>query len=167
MISGLRALFVLIAIPFLTNCSSHPEIVPYDSRRVTELNVDEVSEAIANDSVFEDAVRSGKPFDLDAETPQMAETVASLEAPSAQAMHTLPVVEEVKAPPARRPASALTNGYYVFSRDCVMRTEPDAGSSGAGQVALGKKLWLDVHNSQWLKAYKKAGTVYVPSSCVK
>jgi hypothetical protein len=157
--SILRVLFIFLSIPFITNCSSHPEIVPYEAPSISREDNSRAS-AIANDSVFEDAIQSGKPFDLALDQPQMAETAAPLEMPVAP--------PPPPSPQPRRAASApLTNGYYVFSRDCVMRTNPNAGSVGAGHVVAGKKLWLDVYDGQWLKAYKKSGTFYVPTSCIK
>jgi hypothetical protein len=150
-----RTLLVFLTIPFITNCSSHPDIVPYEAPNMSREDNDRAS-AIANDSVFEDAIQSEKPFDLALDQPQMAETAAPLEAPISPPHHH-----------RRAASSRFTNGYYVFSRDCVMRTNPNAGSVGAGQVVAGKKLWLDVYDGQWLKAYKKSGTFYVPTSCVK
>jgi hypothetical protein len=48
-----------------------------------------------------------------------------------------------------------------------MKFSPTAGSKSVGNVAKGKKLWLESHNAQWFKAYKKSGTAYVSADCIK
>ena len=67
------------------------------------------------------------------------------------------IVPESKVTPAkveknRVPASAVKNGYFVFANACDMKSSPSTESKSVGNVAKGKKLWLDSHNSEWFKA---------------
>jgi hypothetical protein len=163
----LQSLLILSVAPLLANCSSHPEIKPYEAPEVRQ--EDFTKSTLANDAVFEEAISSGQPFDMTSgDIPMDTPSAIAPEKPLPVATET-PALEpeKVKPSPTRHSASQLKNGYYIFASDCVMRASPDAGSVGAGQVAAGKKLWLDVHSPQWLKAYKKSGPVYISASCVK
>lgn len=171
---------------FLVNCSSIPEIQPYQEKK--ELTIEDVREASGfyKDTEFdepttpiadsEDAASekadkmavTEEPFDEPAQPdPEpIAEPVMKKEV-----VKKVAVVEKVREPKspktARHQASSFKNGMHVFAQNCAMKSKPDSGSADAGQVQAGKKLWLDSHNGQWLKAYKKSGTVYIPVDCVK
>lgn len=161
----------VFATLFLINCSTHPEIKPYeDSILDSEASSDEelpYGQAIS-DSVFNDTSitatddNSSVPTEFDDRID--AATEEETPAPKEQ------VVVKKESAPQRAPASVKPsgkNGFYTFSADCVMKSEPNDASSDVGNVSKGKKLWLDKHDSTWFKAFKKSGTVYVPSSCVK
>lgn len=158
--------FLILHVSF--GCSTHPEIKPYEAQQ--ELAVDDSSTNKESLDLPEDADGFIEDADLPAEenTVQVAQSneVSTPEkvAPVAKAP---PVVKDKKEKMNRVPASTLKNGFFVFANDCEMKSAPGKNGSSVGSVSKGKKLWLDVHNSSWLKAYKKNGTAYVPTSCVK
>lgn len=67
----------------------------------------------------------------------------------------------------RQPASnqPFKPGMYKFKSDCKMYAEPSSMSASAGSVSMGSKLWVDGHDSKWMKVYKKAGPAYIPATC--
>jgi hypothetical protein len=163
---------------FSIGCSTHPEIKPYEAPQGKELAVDDTPEESMDlpdvaDGFVEDA-------ELTDEEPQaLAKTEEKLPEPEniveekkvepkikSQAK-VAKVEKSVKKSAERAPASTLKNGYYVFDSNCEMKSSPKSKSETVGSISKGKKLWLDVHNGTWLKAYKKNGTAYVPASCVK
>lgn len=86
-------------------------------------------------------------------------------------------VASVKAKPVKKAIAKKTrkvasvkksfkSGLYRFKKNCTMFSKPNQSSSKQGSISSGKKLWIDPHNSGWHKAYKKSGTVYIPSSCL-
>ena len=70
---------------------------------------------------------------------------------------------------ARKPSNkkAFKAGMYKFKEDCTMYKEPATLSGEAGKIRAGKKLWIDGHDDNWRKAYKKAGAVYIPANCLE
>ena len=62
--------------------------------------------------------------------------------------------------------NAFKNVMYTFNSDCAMKAKPDSGSKNVGSVSAGKKLWVENHDTQWAKVYKKSGAVYVSKSCL-
>jgi len=170
----------LFATPILMNCSSLNEIKPYEVPTIDPADADLVNYDPKDDSVFKDEV------DLEDATltPESDEsTTASNESSDESSKEepresdSLTLVDsgeqetkiEKPSKPVRKPAShsgKMKSGMHTFTSECGMKTAPNSDSKDAGIVPAGKKLWLDVHNSEWLKAYKKAGTVYVPSQCV-
>lgn len=71
-----------------------------------------------------------------------------------------------EAPAAVPTGTAFKNGMHKFNADCAMKAKPDSGSKNVGSVSAGKKLWVENHNAQWAKVYKKSGAVYVSKSCL-
>ncbi len=63
--------------------------------------------------------------------------------------------------------SVFKSGMHKFTSDCTMRAKPSAESAPKGSIGKGRKLWIDPHNEDWHKAYKKSGTVYIPANCLK
>lgn len=63
--------------------------------------------------------------------------------------------------------TAFKSGMYKFSDNCTMYKEPRSFSDEAGTIAAGRKLWIDPHKGNWLKAYKKSGRVYISADCLK
>ena len=141
-------------------CSTHPEITPFEAPTPQEIaleNSESSPESIelpdSEDGFVEDA-------ELSPEEPQQVakvEPVETKKAPPAK-------VEKVRTPSS---VAAVKNGYFVFANACDMKSSPSSESKSVGNVAKGKKLWLDAHNTQWFKAYKKSGTAYIPADCVK
>lgn len=153
---------------FLISCSTHPEIKPYESTDAQEEAAPDeqlpYGQSIS-DSVFSDSTvaydDSEVPTEFDDSIDMAEESEPPVEAPKKK------VAEAKKSTSSRAPASNGKSGMRTFSADCQMKTQPDDASADAGSVNKGKKLWLDQHNATWFKAYKKSGTVYVPSSCVQ
>lgn len=157
----------IVMISLSLGCSTHPEIKPYqaDNQELTveepRTSADTVELPEVDDGFVEDA-------DLSADE-EKSEVAVNEKAPT-----PLPKIEQEapkevvkKEAKTRTPASALKNGFFVFADNCDMKASPKNSSKSVGNVSKGKKLWLDVHNSSWLKAYKKSGTVFVSSDCVK
>lgn len=159
--------YILIVAALIFNlnlaCSNHPEIKPYEAESPQELAVNE--NAAKDEDI--DLPDSADGFVEDAELPAETEKpveIAKVEEPKPVETKK---VEAKKTPSKRVPASAMKSGYFVFSESCDMKSSPKEKSQSVGSVSKGKKLWLDVHNSGWLKAYKKKGTAYVSADCVK
>lgn len=77
--------------------------------------------------------------------------------------------EESAVAPQRETASYNSDfkaGMHKFTQKCNMKSEPSESGKNAGSVSAGKKLWLDNHDGQWVKAYKKSGTVYINKNCL-
>ena len=157
-----KYILLLSSMMFSTQlgCSTHPEIKPFEAPTPQEIaleNSENSQESIelpdSDDGFVEDA-------ELPAEEPQQVATTEPVETKKAEPA-------KVKVQQERAPASATKNGYFVFASACDMKASPSAGGKSVGNVAKGKKLWLDSHNAQWFKAYKKSGTAYVPADCVK
>lgn len=176
---ALSYFFIISNLVFLTNCSSHPEIKPYEPTYVKEYSAyeNELSAEASSDPAFRDntlAVNddddiedSDVPTEFDdkidmAETPKKAAVTITQSQPVVK--KDAPAKEKASAD--RKPASNTKNGFYNLSSNCMMKSQPDAGSEDMGSASSGKKLWLDVHDNNWFKAYKKSGTVYISSSCV-
>lgn len=155
---------IIAALIFNLNmaCSTHPEIKPYEAESPQELAVNENA---AKDEDIE-LPDSSDGFVEDAELPEETEkSVEVAKVEEAQPVETKKV--EAKKTSSRAPASTIKSGYFVFADNCDMKSSPKDSSKSVGSVSKGKKLWLDVHNSGWLKAYKKKGTAYVSADCIK
>lgn len=156
---------------FLVNCSTIPEIKPYEATTIDETSTEDelpYGQAIS-DSVFSDAtIAASDDSSVPTEFDDRIDTADEEEEESVPAPKKEVVVKkEVKAKSNRVPASVKGGGMKTFSSDCIMKSEPNDASDNVGTVSKGKKLWLDAHDATWFKAYKKSGTVYVPSSCVQ
>ncbi len=111
------------------------------------------------------------PYDpLDSDT-------SSLEAPS-QADKLMVVEEQLEASgqiaednlrnPRKPTSSAVFKpGMYKFSKDCKMYSEASSSGDESGVIKSGRKLWIDSHDNDWHKVYKKEGAVYISSDCLK
>lgn len=155
-------IFAAAIFNFNLACSNHPEIKPYEAESPQELAVNE--NAAKED--IDELPDSADGFVEDAELPEETEKpveVAKVEEP--KPVETKKA--EVKKTSSRAPASVAKSGYFVFAENCDMKSSPKSSSKSVGSVSKGKKLWLDVHSDGWLKAYKKKGTAYVSSDCVK
>ncbi|MBY0316024.1 MAG: hypothetical protein K2Q26_10915 [Bdellovibrionales bacterium] len=172
--------FILSSAAVITNCSSIPEmeIKPYAMPGYT---VEELQGSESDrDSIFQIEPMTDTVTQAEKElapvneepSPEIAlDPVPKVEEEMSEELDSTPAPSPKKKKSeksaARKQASVFKNGFYTFSSSCQMKTQPDESSPDAGAVTEGKKLWLDSHNPQWLKAYKKAGTVYVPASCVQ
>lgn len=160
---------LLISLPFISNCSSIPEIKPYQA---PELTVEDVLDRNNDDGVFDDFQPGTAISEVDAETENErnssvaeSDVLKITEIKDEAPIESIePVLEQTKQ---RKTASVFKNGFYVFSKNCSMKSQPNDDSQDVGNVSAGKKLWLDGVNGEWLKAYKKAGTVYIPSDCIR
>jgi outer membrane biosynthesis protein TonB len=165
-----KYILLLSSMMFSTQlgCSTHPEIKPFEAPTPQEIaleNSENSQESIelpdSDDGFVEDA-------ELPAEEPEQIAKVEPVETKKAEpAKVQAAKVKPAKAQKERVPASAAKNGYFVFASACDMKSSPSAGGKSVGNVAKGKKLWLDSHNAQWFKAYKKSGTAYIAADCVK
>lgn len=163
------SIIAFLALQVSFGCSTHPEIKPYEPQQ--ELAVDD---SLSSKESLE-LPDGADGFVEDAELPEEEKTVevAQAEEKSSPEQVTPPVakspkvIKDKKEKTERTPASNLKNGFFVFANDCEMKSAPGKNGSSVGSVSKGKKLWLDVHNASWLKAYKKNGTAYVSTSCVK
>ncbi len=169
-------LFAALIISNQLGCSTHQEIKPFETPSPQEIaleNSDRSQENIelpdSDDGFVEDAEL---PLEEPTATAANNETLATVaKAEPVEVKKSAPVekkkVATTKAEKTRAPASVTKNGYFVFANACDMKSSPTSGSKSVGNVAKGKKLWLDSHNSEWFKAYKKSGTAYIAADCVK
>lgn len=162
----------VFAALFLANCSTHPEIKPYEASKEESTSEEALPHGqTISDSVFSDSLDSDEmPTEFDdsvdmAEEEGGSDEALEMEIPAQKEIQKA-VVQKVKKSD-RTPASVGKGGMFTFKADCVMKAQPNETSENAGNVSAGKKLWLDAHDSAWFKAYKKAGTVFVPATCVK
>ena len=68
----------------------------------------------------------------------------------------------------RRPTAVsktFKGGMLKFRKKCAMHSKPGFKSAKVGSVRPGKKLWVDAHNRNWRKVYKKSGIVFVHRNC--
>lgn len=86
--------------------------------------------------------------------------------PAPPAHDPMPMEAPQKSAPAKS-GKVRKSGFYVFAKACVMRNKPSAKGTSAGNIAKGKRLWLDKHDASWMKAHKKSGSVFVSTSCLK
>lgn len=169
----LKYSLVLIMTPFVSNCSSIPEIQSYETPGYTV-------EQLQGSSEPRDAVFQIEPIDMnDSEEPAEISENEAVEQEAEQAASAIidesepvnleeaPAMSSPKKKVSRGIASApVKNGFYTFKNSCTMKAEADSASSDVGQVNAGKKLWLDHHDSQWFKVYKKSGTAYISANCI-
>ncbi|MCJ8276314.1 MAG: hypothetical protein MJK18_05710 [Bdellovibrionales bacterium] len=86
--------------------------------------------------------------------------------PISQKKKTVPPVAKKKVKKRKAASVAFKSGMHKFKKKCTMFTQPNKTSSPNGVVKAGRKLWVDGHNANWRKAYKKSGTVYIHKSCL-
>ena len=58
------------------------------------------------------------------------------------------------------------NGMHRASVNCTMRAKASTKSKSVGKVRKGKKLWMENHNKNWVKVFKKSGPVYINKLCL-
>lgn len=58
------------------------------------------------------------------------------------------------------------NGMYRVTTKCSMRSKASTQSKKMGEVSKGKKLWMENHNTGWVKIFKKSGPVYISKKCL-
>jgi len=126
-----------------------------------------------NDMMDEPSAPAAEPVKAVAskDEPKEVENIKLVEEKTA--VEEAPAVEKAVAPKAvkktatRHQASVFKSGLHTFSQTCSMKSKPSDSGADEGTVQAGKKLWLDAHNGEWLKAYKKSGPVYVSADCIK
>lgn len=82
--------------------------------------------------------------------------------PVEKAVQATQVKEVVKKVSAKK----FKNGMHKFSINCEMKSSADASSKNVGKVKAGKKLWVENHNKDWAKVYKKSGAVFINKGCL-
>ena len=82
-------------------------------------------------------------------------------------------VQKLRQPKSRKRArkkiasvSKFKNGMYRLSATCTMRKRASKSSKGVGKARKGKKLWMEKHNKNWVKVFKKSGPVYINKICL-
>jgi hypothetical protein len=121
---------------------------------ITEISEEEIAEVPA--MVEEDPI---EPEPIDPEV--LAEVEENLEQAEQEAEA---ITEGARQPSAKTPFKA---GMYKFTKECTMYEEASSMSAEAGSIPIDRKLWIDAHNDQWHKAYKKSGAVYIPAKCLQ
>jgi len=58
-------------------------------------------------------------------------------------------------------------GMHQFTKNCTMFSDANLSSPPAGHVRPGRKLWVETHNNEWRKVFKKEGPVYIPGDCLE
>jgi hypothetical protein len=156
---------VSLVTPLLINCSTLPEIEPYSPEKPQDAQAEDAlpyGQAISDNVFKEDSMTEDGEEENSDDDDSYAMEDAQIDTET----------EELAPQPVKKTSRSIAsatfkNGFYTFSSQCAMKVKPDENSAEAGNVQAGKKLWLDGHNGEWLKAYKKSGTVFVPSHCVK
>ncbi len=64
-------------------------------------------------------------------------------------------------------SSAFRNGMYGVSKDCNMHAKASLQSKKEGTVNRGKKLWMENHDKNWVKVFKKSGPVFINKNCLQ
>lgn len=77
-----------------------------------------------------------------------------------------PVKKKMAKKKRARTGQAFKNGMYRVSVNCTMRSKPSTKAKGVGKVRKGKKLWMEKHNKNWVKIFKKSGPVYINKLCL-
>ena len=99
------------------------------------------------------------------ETAEQEEALAAVEEKLEEAEQVAEeIAEGVRKPSAKTP---FKPGMYKFEEKCTMYKEPRSLSAEAGSIPAGRKLWIDGHDENWLKAYKKSGAVYISADCLQ
>lgn len=62
--------------------------------------------------------------------------------------------------------AGFKSGMYPVSSNCTMREKPNKNAKSMGTVDAGKKLWMEKHNDEWVKVFKKSGPVYLNKVCL-
>ncbi len=119
------------------------------------------SEKVKNDFQSDVGNKVAEPEQAPVNPEALAEVEETLEEAEQEA--------EAIAAGARQPSAKapFKSGMYKFAEECKMYKEPRSFSDQAGSIPPGRKLWIDSHNENWLKAYKKSGTVYISTDCLK
>lgn len=78
-----------------------------------------------------------------------------------------PLISTDLGEPKATGSLGFRNGFYRFLKNCNIRKSPSSKSPKVGLVPHNKRLWVEGHNSKWLKVFKKSGVAYVSSSCIE
>ncbi len=68
--------------------------------------------------------------------------------------------------PTKSVSPKFKNGMYRVGSACTMRAQPSTSASKEGTVPKGKKLWMEAHNANWVKVFKKSGPVFINKVCL-
>lgn len=158
----LQILIVGLLSTLLINCSSSPKTEDASSSdsSVTEDSTDYSSDA---DSVFGE-----DDSEVDNDSLENADVATDEYADDDYGSDDSPAQASVDTDLARQSASSgsFKGGFHRFSSKCQMKKRPSDSSSNAGTIRANKRLWVDPHNGNWRKVYKKSGPVYVSADCL-
>lgn len=152
--------------------SEDPEVDPVNA---VEESVPEFEQAEINDpqaeQVRDEYLQSGKE--------ELQEEVEEYKPDEGKPSEELASVEQKLEQAERQAEESLANkerdvsgltpfkaGMYKFSKECTMYQEDSSFSDKAGVISAGRKLWIDPHSTNWHKAYKKSGAVYISADCL-
>jgi hypothetical protein len=127
----------------------------------TEYSDDEYGDVDSGDSAEENnGLISDSGQDADNETENDPLPVEKIRVPKSQ-----PV--EKKAPKKQvASVSDFTKGMHSVKSNCTMRAKANTSAKDVGLVSKGKKLWMENHNDEWVKVFKKSGPVYLSKTCL-
>lgn len=132
-----------------------------DARNVTSEDYSDDDYGDVDDDADEKLILSDADDENNEEPAQMVE--------SGQADLPVETLEPVKKKRAKKKIASVSkfkNGMYRASVNCSMRAKASAKSKKVGTVKKGKKLWMEKHNKNWVKVFKKSGPVYINKLCL-
>lgn len=185
MSSLIKVLFLATLCSFITNCSlwSKSEVEKEEElARFQDYYPSDVYTDIANEGSDERSTASYEDDDYgvadeDPAASQDDEQNAYLDQQLDQedeieaGTDPLPVEKAVQPVAVQRVSKKAVSkkfksGMHKFSINCEMKAQADASSKNVGKVKAGKKLWVENHNKNWAKVYKKSGAVFVNKGCL-
>ena len=78
---------------------------------------------------------------------------------------SLPVIDEPDDV-SHASVSDFKDGMYHVTSTCTLRAEPNHSSSSEGPARQDIKLWMEKHDSAWVKLFKKSGPVFLSRDCL-
>ncbi len=183
--SFIRAIQLVLLCLSVSFCSSTPELEA--TPEASEENYQ--SSGVYNDIENESRSTSSEPYSDD-DYGQMDDegaadeelfasegvTVEEVQDEPAPATQTAPKAKKAVTKAAHKPkksqamsnshSPAFKNGMYGVKKDCRMHGKPNLQSKKQGSVNRGKKLWMENHDKNWVKVFKKSGPVYINKSCL-
>jgi hypothetical protein len=144
---------------------------------ITEAPKYDDSENETNEVMEQTLERVNSKYLQDTENENTAELQEANGKNSAQANEKLAEVEDMLESQEQDHEKLLNNrivagtqkfkaGMYKFNSDCSMHVDASSISDKAGKIKAGQKLWIDSHDTNWHKVYKKSGAVYISADCL-
>lgn len=148
-----------------------------NARKVAQQNEAENSMTEA-EQLIEEANEEETPEGEDYEAPELDQAstkeeirqkfIQDVEGEDPEALQLNESVKKVDPLESRKPSSIpkMKAGMYRFAKTCHMHSNPNTSSKKSGSVKVGRKLWVEPHNKDWVKVYKKSGAVYISRECI-